>query len=283
MRLAARHGVPHVLEVRDLWPESVRDLTPLGGWPLIRGIAHKTAAALSSADLIIAVTDAIAAHTKANPCCTCEVVTIPTGASAMFSQQTPSDSFRAALGLRNGPVVGYLGTLGRAQDVDAIAQAARRLDAMGVGFLVVGGGRRAARLRKRLQGSGVVIERQRSRDAMPQYWALCDVAIVALRSVPSLATAIPMKMYEGMAMGIPLVVSAPDGEATKLAAQSGCGVAVDPGDGIAIANATIKLLEDAESRQACAAAGRMAASGLTRTMQARACLQALRTALDASH
>ena len=139
-QLAMQFNVPHVVELRDLWPDSVRELAPMGGWPLIRSLEKAAIRVHGTADQLIAVSEEIADQTRRTFHPTATIHVIPTGAGKSFAPRPKDHRLRRLLGIRDEHVVGYLGTIGRAQDVAAIVEAATRLNAKGVSVLICGGG-----------------------------------------------------------------------------------------------------------------------------------------------
>ena len=59
---------------------------------------------------------------------------------------------------------------------------------------------------------------------MPAVWSLCDVALVHLKDMPAFRDVIPSKMFEAMAMGLPLLLASPDGEARRILEADGAGI-----------------------------------------------------------
>ena len=69
------------------------------------------------------------------------------------------------------------------------------------------------------------------------------MAIVPLRDNPVFATVIPSKIFESMGMGVPILMSLPEGEATRIVRETGSGVCVPPEDPEAMAAAIAALAE----------------------------------------
>ncbi|NNC75627.1 MAG: glycosyltransferase, partial [Acidimicrobiia bacterium] len=83
------------------------------------------------------------------------------------------------------------------------------------------------------------------------------VGVVVLHPLPNYIPALPIKMYEYMAAGIPVVASSGTlwGDTIK---ELRCGLVVDPLDPQAIADAIDSLLADATTAAAMGARGRAA-------------------------
>ena len=76
--------------------------------------------------------------------------------------------------------------------------------------------------------SNVVLVPAQPKEMMPSYWSLCDLALVHLKDTPLFRTVIPSKIFEAMAMGRPIVLSAPDGEAADIVRGTGAGIVLPP-------------------------------------------------------
>jgi glycosyltransferase involved in cell wall biosynthesis len=103
---------------------------------------------------------------------------------------------------------------------------------------------------------------------MPAVWSVVDVALVHLKDSPAFAEVIPSKIFEAMAMGLPILFAAPAGEATDLVNRHGAGVTVPAGEPDALAAAIRHLADDALARSDFARASLAAAPKHSRETQA---------------
>ena len=76
-------------------------------------------------------------------------------------------------------------------------------------------------------------------------------------------------------MGVPVLMSVPEGEATRLVRATGCGDVVRPEDSQAMADAIVRLAQDPGERARFRASGLAAASEYTREKQAALMLHVL--------
>ena len=106
-------------------------------------------------------------------------------------------------------------------------------------------------------------------------WSLCDLSLVPLRDNPVFATVIPSKIFESMGMGVPILMSLPEGEATAIIRRTGSGVCVPPEDPKALANAIAELSNQPETMVALRATAHAAAPGFSRDTQAALMLNIL--------
>ncbi len=88
----------------------------------------------------------------------------------------------------------------------------------------------------------------------------CRVGLALLQNRPNFVRSFPTKMFEYMAMGLPVLVS--DFPLYRQVVEStGCGLCVDPGSPRAIAAALGRLLENPQEAQAMGRRGRRAVVG----------------------
>jgi glycosyltransferase involved in cell wall biosynthesis len=178
--------------------------------------------------------------------------------------------------------IGYVGTHGMAHRLHNVLDAAARLrDRSDIRFVFAGDGAERADLIDRAQREGLtnaVFIPPQPKDAMPAVWSLCDVALVHLRNSPVFSEVVPSKIFEAMAMGLPLLLAAPGGEADKIVRRHDAGLCVAPEDPAALAEAARRLADDADLRQRLAANSLAAADAHSRRTQAVEMLQILEIA-----
>jgi glycosyltransferase involved in cell wall biosynthesis len=89
---------------------------------------------------------------------------------------------------------------------------------------------------------------------MPRYWSLLDVSMVLLRRAPVFMTVIPSKIYESVAMGIPVVLGV-EGEARSLVEELGIGLTIPPESVRSLVTAILRIKEEQDLalrlRKAC--------------------------------
>ena len=176
-------------------------------------------------------------------------------------------------------VAGYVGTHGLAHALPAVLEAAERLrDRQDIAFFFAGSGAERAKVER------IVAERdlhnvrlvpRQPKERMPALWSLCDLAIVPLRDTPLFASVIPSKIFESMGMGVPILISLPEGEATRLVRDCGAGICIAPESPAAMADAIAALADDRIRHQALCSAACRAAPLYSRRAQAAKMVQVL--------
>jgi glycosyltransferase involved in cell wall biosynthesis len=195
-----------------------------------------------------------------------------------YSPRPRSVEMAEAFGLRDRFVVGYVGTLGMAHGLETVLDAAELMRDDSVCFVFVGDGAAKANLVEKTRNrnlKNVIFIPNQPKARMPEAWSLCDVALVHLKNEPLFRTVIPSKIFEAMAMGLPLLAAIPNGEAAKIIEREKAGVIVPPGDPPALVEAIRRLRDDDQARQAFATCSLAAAPRYSRERQAKKMLNVL--------
>ena len=229
---SARHRAPLVFEVRDLWPEA-----PIQMGALRNPLARRLARALERfvyrrSTHVIALSpgirDGIAAA-GVEP----ERITLVPNASdlELFSPALDRDSERAGLGLGNGFVCSYFGTLGEANDLSQVVRAAPLVE--DVTFVLLGDGKQRADLEREASALGAAnvlfLDPVPDKAAVARLAAASDACLTIFKDVPVLATNSPNKLFDTFAAGRPAIVNQP-GWMRRLVEGNEAGLFVRPDD-----------------------------------------------------
>jgi glycosyltransferase involved in cell wall biosynthesis len=247
--LFKRRRRPWVLEIRDLWPESIVAVGAMKRGLAIRTLEWLEGFAYRRADLIVSVTDSFVPHIRARR---------PNGPIAVIKNgvdldlfdpgdQQAAHDFRKEHGLEGKFVAAYVGTHGMAHGLDIVIEARELLSARhDIALLLVGGGAERERLcatRDQRGLTNLVMLDQQPKTMMPAIWGATDASMVLLRRLDTFKTVIPSKMFEAMAMGCPIILGV-EGEAKALVEASGAGLAITPENGRELADAIAALADD---------------------------------------
>lgn len=239
---------PWVLEIRDLWPESIVTVGAMKRGFAIRLLERIEAFAYRHADLVVSVTDGFVPHIRARrPNGPIAVIKNGVDLSHFAADPEAADAVRAEHGLTGKFVASYVGTHGMAHGLDTVIAAAERLaHRADIAILMVGGGsdrERIRALRDRRSLANIVMLDQLPKATMPAVWGASDAALVLLKRVDTFETVIPSKMFEAMALGVPMVLGV-EGEAKALMEAGGAGIAITPEDDAELAAAIERLADD---------------------------------------
>lgn len=237
LALARLRRVPFVLEVRDLWPESIVSVGALPArHPAIRALERVEHLLYRSAAGIVSVTDSFVEHFLAHGVPRSRIAVVKNGADLdLFDPDTPPTPLRARLGIPAGALlVMFCGTIGMAHDVGLLARAAAILPAdLPVHFVIVGDGAGREALAAEITALDVAdrvhLLPAVPRQAVPGLLAAADLSAVVLRDSPTFAGVLPSKIFEAMAMRLPVLLGV-RGEARTLIERAGAGLPFEPGD-----------------------------------------------------
>ncbi|MCP3917057.1 MAG: glycosyltransferase family 4 protein [bacterium] len=260
---------PLVLDVRDLWPESIAAVGALSTAAAgkrsfsMRVLEWLEKRMYRAARHIVTVGPGYAGELGARDVPRAKLSVIPNGVELDLFTPRPADpELRERAGARPGDfLVGYVGTVGLAHGLEVVLDAARRARAAGLArlrFVVVGDGARLDALREatRADDPGNVrwIGRQ-PKEAMPAWLASLDAALVHLTAKPLFETVLPSKIFEAAAMARPILLGA-RGQAAGLVRESGCGVCFEPEDAEGLLAAIGELTASTDAGGGLGEAGR---------------------------
>ena len=252
--LARAKRARFVVEVRDLWPGLLVELGVLRSRPLILALEWLELAAYRAADAVVVVTEGFRRDLVRRGVPPEKVHTVPNGADVDFFAPSNADpaATRAELGAAPGDaLVLYVGAHGICHGLDAVADAAAKLQGQPIHFAFVGEGATKQRLVDRVREldlANVTLRPGVPRPDVPRHLEAADICLVPLRDLPLFGTFIPSKMFEYMAAGKAILGSV-RGEAAEILRAAGA-VIVDPEDAAAMADAVRELARDPVLREA---------------------------------
>jgi glycosyltransferase involved in cell wall biosynthesis len=252
---------PFVLEVRDLWPDSIVQLGQLRSRLVIRLLAALETALYRSAAGIVVNTRAFVDHIAARGIARERIALVYNGIDlAMFRPRPPDPNLRRAHGFEGNFLVAYIGTLGLAHGLLTVLDAAEQLrDESRVTFLLIGDGADRNRLAREIAERGlsnVYLLGLRPRAEIPAWIASVDLTLVLLRDLPVFETVIPSKIFEFLAQERPVVVAA-RGEIREMVEEAKAGFVIPPEDAAALAAAVRFVRLHPEEAAARALSGRL--------------------------
>lgn len=242
---------PFVFELRDLWPASIMAVGAMQKTFIIRILEHIEIFLYHRADAIIPVTHAFKKDLIDRGIDGNKIHVVINGVDLSRYVPQPRDTKIATeFNLQDKFVAGYMGTHGMAHALPKVLEAAELLlDEPQIVFFFAGSGAERSKVElivaeKKLHNVRLIPRQPKER--MPQLWSLCNISIVPLRNTPVFSTVIPSKIFESMAMGVPILMSLPEGEATDMIKSTGSGICVPPENPRAMADALLMLAKQKE-------------------------------------
>ena len=240
--------IPWVLEIRDLWPESILVVGAIKNKAIIRFLEFLEMFAYRKAERIVPVTDSFKRYMVGKDIAPEKIEVIKNGVDLDFYQATPTNNalFRE-LGLEGKFVASYFGTHGMAHHLETILEAAQILkEQPDIVFLMVGDGADKARLetmRAQMCLKNVMLLGQQPKDKMPLLWGGSNVSLVLLKKSDLFKSVIPSKIFESMAMQKPIILGV-EGESREIIEAANSGRCIEPENATQLAEKIMELYSD---------------------------------------
>lgn len=258
---ARLRGVPLILNVADLWPDTLVEMGLLKPGTTLELLYQLERWAYKNATYVNAVTEGLRdSLLKAKGVPPEKLLFLPNGVDTQRHQpRNPDEAFKKKLGLEGKKVILYSGTLGRAHGLGSVLEAAKLLENQeDIHFLFLGdGSERPAleRMKHSLQLENVTFHNAVPIEQLAPYQSIADAGLVSLRNLPIFAGARPSKMFPLLAAGKPLIFCG-NGEGAQLVRRAKAGIVVPPENPQALASAVPPFLGNAAQLEEFGANGR---------------------------
>lgn len=252
-----RHGVPFVLLIQDLWPDTVlstgfvesrlgaRLVQTLVGRFVSRTYAAAAHIAVTSPGMISLLVERGVPRSK--------ISLVYNWADGSFAPQPVNTHLRERLPVGDGLLLMFAGNHGAAQALDVPIRAMGRLESgVDAHLVLVGDGVEKPRLRalaERVAPGRVHFLDPVPVAEMPTMMAGADVHLVSLRDEPLFRHTMPSKVQTILASGLPLLAVAP-GDAGAVAVEARAGWSVPAGDEEALARAVAEAARTTTAERA---------------------------------
>ncbi|WP_414657593.1 sugar transferase [Deinococcus sp. VB343] len=260
--LRALKGVPFVYDIQDLWPDTLAAtgmmersavLNTVGSFmdQVYRRAAHVTVLSKGFKEKLIE---------RGVPASKLTVIPNWTD-EAQIQLPEPNPARAAELGFRDRFNVVFAGTMGKAQALETVLDAADllRQSAPSARFVMIGGGVEVEGLKQQAQDrelSNVTFLPRRPPSEIGEILGLADALLVHLKDDPLFAITIPSKTQAYLMTGKPILMGV-RGDAAEMVKAAGAGIAFEPQNPEALARAVQEMLAlTPAQRQSMGAAGR---------------------------
>ena len=280
--VATAKRLPWVLELRDIWPESIRAVGAVRESRLLDWLEKLELFLYRKASKIVAVTNAFKTNLIDRGIDGSKISVITNGVDVTrFSPMAKDRELEASLNLEGKFVAGYIGTHGLAHGLYTVIDAARllnkRTDRDAFRILMIGDGASRAQLEARAASEAlknVLFVDSVPKDEVARYWSLLDASIIHLKRSDLFKTVIPSKLFECMGMGIP-VLHGVEGESADIVIRTEIGLLFEPENAEMLVKRIVSLHRDAALREKFSRNGPKAAIQFDRSELARSMLDIL--------
>jgi len=222
---------PWIMEVRDLWPESIKTVGAMNDNIFIRYFEKEELWCYKSASKIVTVTDAFKENLVRKGVSPEKIHVVKNGANLDLYQPVEKDEqLLKELGIKGKTILGYIGTHGMAHKLDFLADCARQLENTNYHFLFLGNGAEKQKLVDKVkheQIKNITLLDSVPKNKVVNYLSIIDIALINLRKSDLFKTVIPSKIFENAAMQIPILLGV-DGEARSIVEQYEAGLFYEP-------------------------------------------------------
>lgn len=264
---------PFIFELRDLWPASIKAVGAMGESRIISALERLEMFLYRKAAAIVSVTNAFKSELVTRGIDGNKISVVINGVDlSRYCPSTKDLELLREYNLEGKFVVGYIGTHGLAHALLRILEAADLLRVQkDIVFLLVGSGAQREMLVNQalsMELDNVRFLPRQSKEMMPAVWSLCDISLIQLKNDPLFSSVIPSKIFESMGMGLPILLSLPEGEASEIIMKTGAGLVIPPEQPEMLAQAVLELYKNTELRERMAKSSADAATGYSRFHQA---------------
>jgi len=241
-------GAKVIIDVQDLWPESVANSKMLGNKAVLNVLNGICGWIYRGADRLTVLSPGFKQELMNRGLSSehieviynwCDETSIAVSASPIGAVKQPEFAGKF--------VVLFAGAMGLAQGLDTVLDCARlcREPLPDIQFVLIGGGVDRPRLQKRVEEKGldnVTFLPPRSMETMGAIFALADALLVHLKDDPLFRITIPSKTQAYLYTGKPIIM-AMRGDAADLVREAGAGIVCEPDDPQEMMNAINTLYE----------------------------------------
>ena len=274
-----------VMEVRDLWPESVLAVGAMKRNVVINFLERIEKRLYLSADHIIVVTDAFKHKINQRGISLEKISVFKNGVNLEVFKPGPKPSALLEKHQLEGKFVfAYIGTHGMAHGLAFVLEAINKIKDSNpeISFLFVGDGAEKKNLVKKaeeLNLTNAIFLDSVPKNQVVDYLNLMDAALVNLKRSEVFKTVIPSKIFEAAALGKPILLGI-QGEAEAIIEEYQAGFSFSPEEESAFLNGVKRMALERESYVAYQRGGILLAKDFDRKEIAKLLLERLKQSVD---
>ena len=248
---------PWVLEVRDLWPDSIVAVGSLSSNSKTYKLLKKFESYFyKTANRVIVVTESFKKYLVENHQINEDKIGVFKNGVANNSlykyDEDDINTLKESLGVDSErKIISYIGTHGLAHGLDFIMYCAKKIEKEPFHFLFIGDGaskKELLILRDKLKLSNITFINMIPKKEVSQYIQLSDYALVNLKKSDEFKNVIPSKIFENVAAYKPILLGV-EGESQKIIEDYGVGISFEPENENQFINALQEVTSLAESNK----------------------------------
>ena len=242
--------VPFLLEIRDIWPESIQAVGAMKKGRGVRFLEWMELKLYAAARHIVTVGEGYRQRLMEKGVEEKKISVIMNGVNKeMFSPREPDLALKAKWGLEGKFVCSYVGTIGMACALDVTLRAGAILKERNrdnIVFLLVGDGASRKNLEEEAGRRGlgnVIFTGRQDKSMIPAFLSITDACLVHLRKTDLFTTVMPSKIFEAAGMARPILMGV-GGFAADLVREAGAGICIEPENERQMVEALERMADD---------------------------------------
>ena len=246
--------VRFVLEIRDMWPDSIVAVGAMQNKRLLRILYKMENWLYRGANHIVTVGQGYREDLLDKGVDKQKISIVPNGVDKeLFYPQEPDQEFVEKYVGQGNFACAYIGTIGMAAGLDVAIRAGQLLKDRGrndIRLIMVGDGAERENLEKKLQEKGldnVLFTGRLAKEEVPKILSAVDSCLVHLKKKDLFKRVLPSKIFEMAAMKKPIILGV-QGCAAELLQEAGAGICIEPENEEELVDAVCSLADDPEQR-----------------------------------
>jgi len=256
---------PWIMEVRDLWPDSIKAVGAMKENAALNYFSKEEKWCYKSAEKIVVVTRSFKEEIIRKGIPAGKIYIVQNGANMeLFRPREKSQRLLEKYNLEGKKVLGYIGTLGMAHKIDFLIDCIK--DSAEYTLMILGNGAEKDSIEEKIKKekiNNVILIDAVPKEEVADYIALQDAALINLRKSDLFKTVIPSKIFETSAMRIPILLGV-DGEAREMIEEFGAGLYYEPEDMEDFKQKLVQLFSSRELYESCQDGGECLAKAYNR-------------------
>ncbi len=222
IKFKKRNDIPLIVNIQDLWPENIIAVTGIDHPCVIKPIEKMVKYIYRNCDLILTASKSFIQNIQ-------QYLNVDKDRVKFWPQYSSvsrEDKIKNLFNEEDFNIV-FTGNIGKAQGLDLVIEAAKRLEGTPIKWQLVGNGREEDTLRKLVHENNldevIIFHGRRPESEIPQYLANANAALLILKPDPVFEMTLPAKLQTYMACGVP-IIGCVSGEAKRTIDESKAGV-----------------------------------------------------------
>ena len=243
---------PFILEIRDIWPESMVAVNAGLPGPILKIIGLMEKIMYKTAKHIVTVGDGYVERLKERGVPESKISVVMNGVdTTLFYPRPKNHDLLQQYNIDGKFICSYIGTIGMACGLHTALEAAEKLKEQkndSIVFVFVGDGAERENLEqqaKNMRLNNIIFTGRRPKNEIPDWIASSDVNLVHLKKVDLFHSVMPSKIFESAGCGRPVLMGV-DGFAKKIVMDAEMGLDIEPENPDSMLNALLQLFHNPE-------------------------------------